>query len=84
MVITDRLGKGAIFEAIEDMTAESVAWIFIRIFYRNHGVPTAIVSDRGPQFVGALWTRVCQLLRINRRLSTAFHPETDGSIEHMN
>ena len=56
MVIIDRLGKGAIFEAIEDMTAESVAWIFIRIFYRNHGVPTAIVSDRGPQFVGALWT----------------------------
>jgi len=84
LVITDRLGKGAIFEPCDDMTAEAVALTFIRIFYRHHGLPSAIVSDRGPQFVGALWSRVCQLLRINRRLSTAFHPETDGSTEHMN
>jgi hypothetical protein len=42
------------------------------------------VSDRGAQFTGHLWTRICKMLRIKRRLSTAFSPETDGATERMN
>jgi hypothetical protein len=57
LVITDRLSKGAIFEACNDMSAEAVADMFIRTVYRIHGLPSAIVSDRGTQFVGALWSR---------------------------
>jgi len=34
--------------------------------------------------VCAFWKRVCQLLKINRHLSTAYHPETDGSTEQKN
>jgi hypothetical protein len=34
--------------------------------------------------VSVLWTRLCEILKINRRLSTAFHPQTDGSTERMN
>jgi transposase InsO family protein len=84
MVITDRLGKGVILEALKTITADDVARIFLRTFYRSHGLPSAIVSDRGPQFTKSLWSRVCQLLSITRRLSTAYHPETDGSTERMN
>ena len=84
MVITDRLSKGVILSACPDITAETVAKIFIRDFYRLHGLPKAIVSDRGTQFTGLLWTRVCALLKVVRRLSTAFHPQTDGSTERMN
>jgi hypothetical protein len=84
MVITDRLGKGVMLEAMGDITAETVAKWFAKTYYRQHGLPRAIVSDRGKQFVGALWGRVCKLLGITRRLSTAYHPETDGSTERMN
>jgi hypothetical protein len=49
-----------------------------------HWIPDAIVSDRGTQFVSVLWRRLCEILRINRRLSTAFHPQTDGATERMN
>jgi RNase H-like domain found in reverse transcriptase/Integrase zinc binding domain/Chromo (CHRromatin Organisation MOdifier) domain len=84
MVITDRLGKGVILEPCEQITAPYVAELFIRCFYWHHGLPRAIVSDRGTQFTGGLWKRVCQLLGIVRRLSTSFHPETDGSTERMN
>jgi hypothetical protein len=31
-----------------------------------------------------MWKRICELLEIKRRLSTAFHPETDGATERMN
>jgi len=84
LVITDRLSKGVILEACNDMSAEWVAETFIRRFYRLHGLPTAIVSDRGTQFVGSLWKRVCQLLKVVRRVSTAYHPETDGATERIN
>lgn len=84
VVITDRLGKGMICDGLPDITAETLARWFIRNFYRRHHLPKAIVSDRGTQFVGHFWARLCKLLKITRRLSTAFHPETDGSTERMN
>jgi hypothetical protein len=84
MVITDRLSKSVIFEAMASTTAEAVAERLLRCLIRHHGLPSAIVSDRGPQFVGHVWKRICELLKITRRLSTAYHPETDGATERAN
>lgn len=84
MVVTDRLGKGVIFEPMKTITAEALAEAFVRRVFSQHGLPDAIVSDRGTQFIGELWKRVCGRLKIQRRLSTAWHPETDGSTERMN
>jgi hypothetical protein len=84
LVIVDRFSKGVIFEPVSDMSAEGTAKLFMKSFYRRHGLPSAITSDRGSQWVYAFWKRVCQLLNIDRRLSTAFHPETDGSTEQKN
>jgi hypothetical protein len=47
MVITDRLGKGVIFEDLPDIETETVVERFMRCFYRYHGLLDAIVSDRG-------------------------------------
>jgi hypothetical protein len=84
IVVTDRLGKGIVADGLPDLEVETVAKWFIRRYYPHHFLPFAIVSDRGSQFTSALWTRVCQMLRIKRRLSTAFSPETDGATERMN
>ena len=84
IVITDRLGKGVIFEDLPNIEAETVAVRFMQCFYRHHGLPEAITSDRGTQFVGHLWRRICQLAGINQRLSSAYYPETDGATERAN
>ena len=84
LVITDKLKKKVILEPCDSMDAEAVSEIFIRRFYRQHGLPAAIVSDRGRQFVSILWKRICKILGIERRLSTAYHPQTDGATERMN
>ena len=84
IVVVDRLGKGVIADGLENIEAETVAKWFIRNYLPHHFLPAAIVSDRGSQFTSALWGRICKLLRIKRRLSTAFSPETDGSTERMN
>lgn len=84
MVITDRLFKSCIFKAMKKITVEAVIEALMECLIEHHGPPTGIVSDRGPQFVSLMWKRICSLMKITRRLSTAFHPETDGSIERMN
>lgn len=84
MVITDRLSKGVIFVPLATISTEAVAWAFIQHVVRHHSLPKAIVSDRGSQFVGGMWKRICQLLQIRRRLSTAWHPQTDGATERVN
>lgn len=86
LVITDRLSKGTILLPIHpgQFDAEHVAHLFIERYVPYHWIPKSIVSDRGSQFVNGLWSRICELLRVNHRLSTAYHPETDGSTERRN
>jgi transposase InsO family protein len=84
VVVTDRLSKGVIADGLEDLETETVTKWFLRRYYPHHFLPNAIVSDRGAQFTGALWKRICDTLQIRRRLSTAFSPETDGSTERAN
>ena len=84
-VFTDRLSKGVLLTACHStVTSEGFAKLFIKSYYSLHGLPKALVSDRGPQFIGQAWKTVCNLLRIERRISTAFHPQTDGSTERAN
>ena len=64
-----------------EIGTEATAHAFVRVFYRRHGLPSSIVSDRGSAFASACWARICQLLTIERRLSSAHHPETDGGTE---
>jgi hypothetical protein len=47
IVITDRFGKGVIFEDLPDIEIKTVAERFIRYFYKYHGLSNAIISDRG-------------------------------------
>ena len=66
------------------MDAETVAEIIIRRFYRQHGLFAIIISDRNRQFVNILWKRICKMFGIERRLSTVYHPQIDGTTERMN
>ena len=84
MVTTDRLGKDVRIDPLPDITTETAAKAFLNGTFRNHGLPKAIVSDRGSQFTSEMWQHVCQNLRVQQRLSTAYHPQTDGSTERMN
>ena len=84
LVVTDRLTKSVITVAMKSITADALADVFLTHFYMYHGIPSAITSDRGSQFVSGFWQRVCEKLGIQRRLSTAFHPQSDGSTERAN
>ena len=46
--------------------------------------PESIALDKGPQFAAEMTKELNSMLGIKTKLSTAFHPQTDGQIEKMN
>ena len=42
------------------------------------------MSDQGPQFVAGLIKELNRMLETKTKLSTAFHPQMDGQMEHIN
>jgi hypothetical protein len=84
-VVVDRLTKQRhLIPCRTDVDAKDLADMFIREVFRHHGLPLTIISDRGPQFIAAFWKRLCERLGIDHRMSTPFHPQTDGQTERMN
>jgi hypothetical protein len=61
-----------------------LAEMFRKDVVRQHGLPKTIISDRGPQYAAVFWKMLCAGLGVDRRVSTAFHPQTDGHTERMN
>lgn len=83
LVVVDRLTKRRHFFPSVGRSAQEFAHHFMHIF-RLHGLPRSIVSDRGTSFVNAFWKQVCRRLNIKPKLSTAWHPQTDGQTEIAN
>jgi hypothetical protein len=85
-VIVDRFTKMAHFLPLpkEGKTAKDLAIIFAREIWRHHGLPADIVSNRDSRFTSKSWKEFLSLLGIRPRMSTAFHPQTDGQTERLN
>ena len=85
LVFVDRLTKYVHIAATKtSCTAPQFARLFFEHVVQHHGVPANLVTDRGPQFAGHFMPEFTRLLGTQSRLSTAFHPQTDGQTERMN
>ena len=84
-VVVDRLTKQAHFFPMKTTdTALNVARLFVREIFRLHGMPKSIVSDRDSKFTSNFWKATFESIGTQLRMSTAFHPQTDGETERVN
>ena len=85
MVIVDRLTKYAyMIPTTETIDAEQMANIVLRHVVANHGMPSKITSDRDKLFTSNMWQSFADQMGIELRLSTAYHPQTNGQTERVN
>lgn len=57
---------------------------FMMHIYKLHGLPTAIVSDCDQIFMSNLWKELFRLAGVQLRMSSAYHPQSDGQTERVN
>lgn len=84
LIFVDRLTKVRHFVPVTSMEVEEASNTFYAHVFKLHGLPETFVSDRGTQFTSEVWDHLCKNLRIDTKLSTAYHPQTDGQTERAN
>src|ERR1700733_9024502 len=67
-----------------DVTAPELALVFFNEWYCKNGLPLKLVSDRDKLFVSKFWKALHKLTGVHLKMSSAYHPESDGSSERSN
>lgn len=84
-VVDHGLTKGVILiPTRKSISAEETGQLLLDNLYKRFGLPDKIISDRGPQFAAKAHKEFLKLLDIEPSLSTAFHPQSDGTTERYN
>jgi hypothetical protein len=85
VTFTDRLGADVrVLPCTTTMTAEELAHIFFDNWYCDNGLPLDIISDRDKLFVSKFWKALHVLTGTKIKMSSSYHPETDGASERTN
>src|ERR1700728_3731798 len=85
VVVDQGLSKGVILTPCnKTLTSQDTAQLLLENLYKRFGLPDKIISDRGPQFASKAFVELLKLLGIRSALSTAYHPQTDGTTERTN
>jgi RNase H-like domain found in reverse transcriptase/Reverse transcriptase (RNA-dependent DNA polymerase)/Integrase zinc binding domain/gag-polyprotein putative aspartyl protease len=66
------------------LTTAGFVELFFKEVFPHYGMPTKIVSDRGPQWNSEFFRALCDKADIRLSLSTAYHPQTNGLVERTN
>jgi transposase InsO family protein len=84
-VFVDRLTKMVHFApTYTDCSTRDVTCLLNDIVFKHHGLPSELISDRDPHFTSKFWAELNRLLGTKLKISTAFHPQTDGQTEKSN
>ncbi|CAM4349732.1 unnamed protein product [Leuciscus chuanchicus] len=85
LTVVDRFSKSAHFIPLPKLpSAKETAQVLVSHVFKNHGLPSDVVSDRGPQFASLFWKEFCRLIGASVSLSSGFHPQTNGQAERTN
>lgn len=79
--IQDQLSKFIVITSLNDQTAESVADALIKKFICIFGSPKLVLTDRGANFTSKLIKQVARRFKFTKIETTAFSPQSNGSLE---
>jgi hypothetical protein len=77
----DNLSKYLMATPIPNQSAEEVTNAFVKNIILVYGIPTEIVTDQGSNFMSDVFKRICKLFKIEKICTTAYHPQSNGSLE---
>lgn len=81
LTLQDDLTKFTQAYAIPVHDAQTIADRLVRQFICKFGIPEKILTDQGQDFMSKLLKDVSKLLKIKQLHTTAYHPQSNGSLE---
>lgn len=85
LVVVDKFSKYSHFVPLaHPFTAMDVAEAYMQFIHKLHGLPQSLISDRDRIFTSTLWTTLFRLAGTQLRMSSSYHPQTDGQTERVN
>jgi hypothetical protein len=81
IVFTNLFTKYAEAFTISKTDAETVAEVYVKKIVCKYGTLTKLLSDRGCNFIGDIFMRVCKKLEVNKLKTSLFHPQTNRYME---
>jgi hypothetical protein len=79
LIVVDKLSRYA-----HPFTAATVALAYMDHVHKLHGMPESIISDRDPIFTSHFWKELATAIGTQLRMSSSYHPQTDGTTERVN
>jgi transposase InsO family protein len=70
-------------QATADMTTATISKAILITVIARHGCPNRIFTDQGSQFKAGHYRQFCELFRIERAESTAYHHQTNEKVEQF-
>jgi hypothetical protein len=84
LVVVDKFSKYAHFIPLKHpFTAFQVALAFMDNVFKLHGLPEALISDRDKIFTSSLWKELFKLTKTQLKMSTSYHPQTNGQTKRV-
>ncbi len=85
LTIVDRLIKYIMFISFkETATASVLTYTILQELINNHRLSKKFITDRDKLFTSKFWEMLTAELRINHKMLTAYHSQTDGQSKWMN
>ena len=85
VVVDQGLLKGVILcPTAKTINMDGIGELLHKNLYKQFGLPDKMLLDRGPQFAAKAFRAMLKQLGITSVLSTAYHPQTDGTTEQVN
>ncbi|KIM66946.1 hypothetical protein SCLCIDRAFT_47165, partial [Scleroderma citrinum Foug A] len=84
-IVDQGLTKGVYFlPTNKTASSAEIADLYHNAVYPNYGIPDAIISDRGPQFVSSFTRDLYAKSGIEMKATTAYRPQSNGEAERVN
>ena len=84
LCITDYFSKYTKAIPLPNQTAESIAGALTTNWLHLYGEPSEIHTDQGANFESDLMKQLCEVYKIDKTRTSAYHPQSDGQVERFN
>jgi len=81
VTVMDQFTKWAEAIPLRNHTAETVARALMQHVFSRFGFPLQLLTDRGAEFEGQLFSELCRHMEIDKLRTTAYRPATNGMVE---